>query len=43
MVTLEKHIKSVKDVLTSEDIIVFEFESLKGKEVCRNLRRRNSR
>ena len=32
MVTLEKHIKSVKDVLTSEDIIVFEFESLKGKK-----------
>lgn len=31
MVTLEKNIKSVKDVLTSEDIIVFEFESLKGK------------
>ena len=31
MVTLEKNIKSVKDVLTSQDIIVFEFNSLKGK------------
>ena len=31
MVTLEKNIKSVKDVLTSQDIIVFEFDSLKGK------------
>lgn len=32
MVTLEKHIKSVKDVLTSEDIIVFEFTSSGGKK-----------
>ena len=32
MVTLEKNIKSVKDVLTSEDIIVFEFESFAGKK-----------
>lgn len=32
MVTLEKNIKSVKDVLTSEDIIVFEFDSLGGKK-----------
>ena len=31
MVTLEKNIKSVKDVLTSEDILVFEFNSLSGK------------
>ena len=31
MVTLEKNIKSVKDVLTSQDIIVFEFNSLAGK------------
>ena len=31
MDTLEKNIKSVKDILTSEDILVFEFESLKGK------------
>ena len=32
MVTLEKNIKSVKDVLTSQDIIVFEFDSLRGKK-----------
>lgn len=32
MITLEKNIKSVKDILTSQDIIVFEFESLKGKK-----------
>ena len=32
MTTLEKNIKGVKDVLTSQDIIVFEFESLKGKK-----------
>lgn len=32
MITLEKNIKSVKDVLTSEDIIVFEFDSLGGKK-----------
>lgn len=32
MSTLEKHIKSVKDVLTSEDIIVFEFQSEEGKK-----------
>lgn len=32
MVTLEKNIKSVKDVLTSQDIIVFEFDSLMGKK-----------
>ncbi len=31
MVTLEKNIKSVKDVLTSEDILVFEFKSDNGK------------
>lgn len=31
MITLEKHIKSVKDVLTSQDIIVFEFKSAEGK------------
>ncbi len=31
MVTLEKNIKSVKDKLPSEDIIVFEFDSLSGK------------
>ena len=31
MNTLEKSIKSVKDVLASEDIIVFEFASLDGK------------
>lgn len=32
MVTLEKNIRGVKDVLTSEDIIVFEFASLSGKK-----------
>ena len=32
MVSLEKHIKSVKDKLTSEDILVFEFDSLNGKK-----------
>ena len=32
MVTLEKNIKSVKDVLSSQDIIVFEFDSLHGKK-----------
>lgn len=32
MVTLEKNIKSVKDVLTSQDIIVFEFDSLQGRK-----------
>ena len=32
MVTLEKNIKSVKDKLSSEDIIVFEFNSLSGKK-----------
>lgn len=32
MVTLEKNIKSVKDVLTSQDIIVFEFNSQEGKK-----------
>ena len=32
MVTLEKNIKSVKDKLPSEDIIVFEFNSLSGKK-----------
>lgn len=32
MVTLEKNIKSVKDKLSSEDIIVFEFDSLDGKK-----------
>ena len=32
MITLEKNVKSVKDVLTSEDIIVFEFDSLGGKK-----------
>ncbi len=31
MVTLEKNIKSVKDVLTSQDVIVFEFNSSEGK------------
>lgn len=31
MVTLEKNIKSVKDVLTSQDIIVFEFNSQNNK------------
>lgn len=32
MVTLEKNIKSVKDVLKSEDILVFEFSSDSGKK-----------
>lgn len=32
MVTLEKSIKSVKDVLKSEDILVFEFTSESGKK-----------
>ena len=32
MITLDKNVKSVKDVLTSEDIIVFEFVSLGGKK-----------
>ena len=32
MVTLEKNIKSVKDVLTSQDIIVFKFDSLNGRK-----------
>ena len=32
MITLDKNVKSVKDVLTSEDIIVFEFDSLGGKK-----------
>ena len=32
MVSLEKHIKSVKDILSSEDILVFEFVSLSGKK-----------
>ena len=32
MVTLEKNIKSVKDALTSEDILVFEFKSDSGKK-----------
>lgn len=32
MVTLEKNIKSVKDVLKSEDILVFEFKSDSGKK-----------
>ncbi len=32
MVTLEKNIKAVKDVLTSEDILVFEFKSAGGKK-----------
>lgn len=31
MTTLERNIKKVKDILTSQDIIVFEFSSLKGK------------
>lgn len=31
MITLEKNIKSVKSILTSEDVLVFEFESEKGK------------
>ena len=32
MVTLEKSVKAIKDVLTSEDILVFEFESSGGKK-----------
>ena len=32
MVTLEKNIKSVKDILSSQDILVFEFSSEKGKK-----------
>ena len=32
MVSLEKQIKSVKDKLSSEDILVFEFNSLSGKK-----------
>ena len=32
MVSLEKHIKSVKDKLSSEDILVFEFVALSGKK-----------
>ena len=32
MVTLEKSIKSIKDKLPSEDILVFEFDSLNGKK-----------
>ncbi|MDE5943674.1 MAG: spore germination protein [Clostridia bacterium] len=32
MVTLEKNIKGVKDVLTSQDILVFEFQSSAGKK-----------
>lgn len=32
MVTLEKNIKAVKSVLTSEDILVFEFKSEDGKK-----------
>ncbi|MDE6868681.1 MAG: spore germination protein [Clostridia bacterium] len=31
MVTLEKNIKGIKDVLTSQDILVFEFQSSEGK------------
>lgn len=31
MVSLEKNIKSIKDKLSSEDILVFEFNSLSGK------------
>ena len=31
MVTLEKNIKGVKDILSSEDILVFEFNALSGK------------
>lgn len=31
MVSLEKNIKAVKDILVSEDILVFEFKSLEGK------------
>ena len=32
MTTLEKNIKSVKDILSSQDILVFEFSSEKGKK-----------
>ncbi len=32
MVTLEKNIKAVKDILTSEDILVFEFSAQSGKK-----------
>ena len=32
MVSLEKNIKSVKEKLSSEDILVFEFDSLNGKK-----------
>ncbi len=32
MVTLEKSVKAIKDVITSEDILVFEFESSGGKK-----------
>lgn len=32
MVTLEKNIKSVKSVLTSQDVLVFEFKSESGKK-----------
>lgn len=32
MVTLEKNIKSVKDILTSQDILVFEFSAESGKK-----------
>lgn len=32
MVTLEKNIKAVKDILVSQDILVFEFKSLDGKK-----------
>lgn len=32
MVTLEKNVKSIKDILTSEDVLVFEFESENKKK-----------
>ena len=32
MVTLEKNIKSVKNILTSQDILVFEFSAQSGKK-----------
>lgn len=32
MVTLEKNIKAVKDILTSQDILVFEFSAQSGKK-----------
>ena len=32
MVTLEKNIKSIKDKLSSEDVLVFEFSALSGKK-----------